>query len=571
MANKTIKDIVIENADALKAMTTHTELREWAISQGFNNRSAFPKFKLALNEIGLDYDVIKTGIKKQKSEELKAKINYELTLYSDAKASAGRYGITDKDGNVVWYGRFFENDNASEQSSAELEAAKKAVWFASKVKEALNEPAIKLTLYVDAEWLTYQDHSGQKGYALTTLASKYDIQLEVLWISGKKNPADKWTVASGFKKWQDNDLKSLADYIKDIDIPESDNELEIKEQDEDKTPSDVIENNTNNNMENNINESKDNTNAIAEIHKLFEGKIKPSEYIKKQEQEKTEIEKETEAKKETINNESKETTEDKLSKSKQYEINIQIENIVNEKGDDRSKYTTEEIELIKKYSGHGGLGNFYGKNGIIETNIEYNQGFLYEFYTNDIIVKKMWALAYKYGYSPNNSSVLEPSCGIGRFLKYVPKGTTVWGYEFTNISSKIAKILYPFAKIYYDTFESMFLNAGRFTNMPKKYFDLVIGNPPYGSYVSKYSDIEKNNTFAKTWEQYFIMRGIDCLKSNGLLIYIIPSTFMNNNNSYNEFKEELSKKAVLLDAYRLPTKSFDFTEINTDIIVLQKI
>jgi len=250
MANKTIKDIVIENADALKAMTTHTELREWAISQGFNNRSAFPKFKLALNEIGLDYDVIKTGIKKQKSEELKAKINYELTLYSDAKASAGRYGITDKDGNVVWYGRFFENDNASEQSSAELEAAKKAVWFASKVKEALNEPAIKLTLYVDAEWLTYQDHSGQKGYALTTLASKYDIQLEVLWISGKKNPADKWTVASGFKKWQDNDLKSLADYIKDIDIPESDNELEIKEQDEDKTPSDVIENNTNNNMEN---------------------------------------------------------------------------------------------------------------------------------------------------------------------------------------------------------------------------------------------------------------------------------------------------------------------------------
>ncbi|MFA6569922.1 MAG: hypothetical protein WCT77_01660, partial [Bacteroidota bacterium] len=211
MAKKTIKDIVSENSEVLKAMQTHTELREWAIKQGFDNRSAFPKFKLALNDIGLDYDKIKTGIAKVKAEDLEKSIKYSLTLYSDAKASAGKFGITDKDGNVVWYGKFFDDDNASEQSRAELAAAKKAIWFASKVKESLGESSLMLNLLVDAEYLTYQTHSGQQGYALTQMANKYNIKLNVSWISGKSNPADEWTIASGFKKWQDNDFKSLVE------------------------------------------------------------------------------------------------------------------------------------------------------------------------------------------------------------------------------------------------------------------------------------------------------------------------------------------------------------------------
>ena len=211
----TIKDKVIENSELLKSMKTHTELRQWAIQQGFDNRVAFPKFKLALNEIGLDYDKIKTGIYKTKSEELEKSINYSLTLYSDAKASAGRFAICDKDGNVVWYGRFFETDDADEQSRAELSAAKKAVWFASKVMEYIGQKSLMLNLYVDAEWLTYQEHSGQKGYILTQMARKYNIKLDVSWISGKENPADEWTIASGFKKWSDNDFKSLVEKTKE--------------------------------------------------------------------------------------------------------------------------------------------------------------------------------------------------------------------------------------------------------------------------------------------------------------------------------------------------------------------
>ena len=209
-AKKTIKDIVVDNSELLKGMKTHTDLRNWAIKQGFDNRSAFPKFKTALNEIGLDYDGIKTGINKSSTEKLENEITHSVTMYCDAKASAGRFGITDEDGNVLWHGRFFEDDDAEEQSRAELSAAKKAVWLASKVKESIGAKAIEFNLIIDAQWLTYQTHGGQKGYALTVLARKYNIKLNVQWIPGKDNPADEWTIANGYKKWQDNDLKALA-------------------------------------------------------------------------------------------------------------------------------------------------------------------------------------------------------------------------------------------------------------------------------------------------------------------------------------------------------------------------
>jgi len=214
MKKQTIKEIVIENSDLLKTMKNHDELRNWAVQQGFDNRSAFPKFKLALNEIQLDYNYIKTGIISQSYEKLEESLTHSVTLYSDAKSSALKFGITDCNGNVLWYGRFFDDDNAGEQSRAELAAAKKAIWLANKIKESVNAKSIMLNLIIDAEWLTYQDHSGQKGYALTQLARKNNIKLNVEWISGKENHADKWTVAKGFKKWQDNDLKQLAIKIK---------------------------------------------------------------------------------------------------------------------------------------------------------------------------------------------------------------------------------------------------------------------------------------------------------------------------------------------------------------------
>jgi hypothetical protein len=228
---KTIKDKVIDAKEALLQMQTAKELRNWAISNGMDNRSAFPKFKDALLIIGIDYNNIRNEAKQAAQDELQAKITHHVTLYSDAKASQDRFAITDKDGNVLWYGRFFDNDTDynGEQSSGELAAAKKAVWLGSKIKEAVNAPAISMTLYVDAQWLTYQDKFKQKGSILSAMARKYDIDLSVEWIPGTENPADEWTVSQGFKKWSDNDLAALAEPIQQSELtPEPQKEPETE-------------------------------------------------------------------------------------------------------------------------------------------------------------------------------------------------------------------------------------------------------------------------------------------------------------------------------------------------------
>ena len=145
----------------------------------------------------------------------------KLILFSDAKASKERFAICDKNGNPIWHGRFFENerDFNGEQSSGELAAAKKAVWLASKVKEAIGEEDLFLELRVDAEWLTWanevgqEDDQGQGGKArvLGSQAKKFGIELEVVHIPGQENPADQFTTCTGFKKWSDNNLIDLVD------------------------------------------------------------------------------------------------------------------------------------------------------------------------------------------------------------------------------------------------------------------------------------------------------------------------------------------------------------------------
>lgn len=210
---KTIAERVHENQSALMAMQSHSELREWAKAQGMDNATSFSNFKKALAQIGIDYEGLRGQAHEAQAAEIEASCTHTITLFTDAKASACRYAICGADGQPLWHGRFFDNDNAGEQSQAELESAKKAVWLADKIRESVGSEACKLILKVDAQWLTYQDHAGQKGFVLSTLARKYGIVLEVVWIPGTENPADKYTVCSGYKKWQDNNLAALASKI----------------------------------------------------------------------------------------------------------------------------------------------------------------------------------------------------------------------------------------------------------------------------------------------------------------------------------------------------------------------
>jgi GNAT superfamily N-acetyltransferase len=249
----------------------------------------------------------------------------------------------------------------------------------------------------------------------------------------------------------------------------------------------------------------------------------------------------------------------------QFEINKAIEELISSTPSEQ--LTAEEKGFIGYFSGYGGLEK-YGATG---------KGLLYEYFTPSKIAKKMWALAYKHGFE--GGKVLEPSCGIGEFIKYAPEQELVTGYEINEISAKICKILYPKANIQSKYFETFFIKnnnsiRGDIKNLPK--FSLVIGNPPYGTMGGKYAGMgEKSYTKSNNYIDYFINRGLDLLEKDGLLIYIIGTEVAAGGTPFlmqqmNEAKRIISQKANLLDAYRLPNGLFDTTDVVTDIIVLQK-
>lgn len=255
----------------------------------------------------------------------------------------------------------------------------------------------------------------------------------------------------------------------------------------------------------------------------------------------------------------------------QYELNKSIEVFITEKGDSPSDYTSDEKNWIRKYSGYGGLDK-YGTTG---------KGGLFEYYTPKDVIEKMWALAYKYGY--NNGPVLEPSVATGEFLQFAKPETRVVGYEISQYSAQICKILYPNAEILRMPFEEHFIKNNwtmkdSLGSLEK--FDLVIGNPPYGDFsivASRYMTGmgEKDHTKAKNYVEYFIRRGLDLLNPKGLLIFIVGAQVKNGGTLFLDsgltpVKEYLQKNCELLDAYRLPDSIFERTGVTSEIIVLQK-
>lgn len=250
-----------------------------------------------------------------------------------------------------------------------------------------------------------------------------------------------------------------------------------------------------------------------------------------------------------------------MKKQSQYELNKEIETFIDKKDKEGSNFNEEEKNYIRQYTGSGGLI----KEGAAE------RGVLYEYYTPEIVVKKMWDMAYHFGY--DGGSLLEPSVGTGNFLKYSPKGASVYGYETNRHSFRIAQILYPQAIISNKSFETIFFagNIHLKDNFAHASYSLVIGNPPYGEFTGKYAGMgEKQWTGATEYDQYFMLRGLDLLKTGGLLVYLIPSSFISNKSKFNKVKEKIAAKADFVDLYRLPNRTFDTTDIGTDIIVLKK-
>lgn len=249
-----------------------------------------------------------------------------------------------------------------------------------------------------------------------------------------------------------------------------------------------------------------------------------------------------------------------------FELNKAIEEFIDQLSPGEM-ITPEQKVFISYYSGYGGLESF-GATG---------KGLLFEYFTPDEIVKRMWGLAYQHGYK--GGKILEPSCGSGAFLKYAPAETLITGYEINAYSYKICKLLFPQADIRHASFETLFIKnnstiRGRVDALDK--YQLVIGNPPYGDFGGKYAGMgEKSYTKATNYIDYFIFRGLDLLSKGGLLIMIIGTEVANGGKPWLQkpatgAKAEIMKKSDLLDAYRLPNGVFERTDVLSDIIVLQK-
>lgn len=212
------------------------------------------------------------------------------------------------------------------------------------------------------------------------------------------------------------------------------------------------------------------------------------------------------------------------------------------------------------------LAQYEGAGGIKEDNRTVS-GILNEFYTPNNLVEKVWQIVD--AYAPDAKTVLEPSAGVGKFANNRPNNEFTM-HELDETSARINKILHPEANVIQGAYQKQFFDAGERIHTPgqKSKYDVVIGNPPYGTYNDKYKGLGEGKEFDR-YEEYFISKGLDALKDDdSRLAFVVPSGFL--NSSKDKQKEIIASKGHLIDAYRLPEKTFPTTEVGTDIIILKK-
>lgn len=241
---------------------------------------------------------------------------------------------------------------------------------------------------------------------------------------------------------------------------------------------------------------------------------------------------------------------------------------------EQRKATREEQDILADYVGWGGIADVFDVNRSqwqeererIHTALtpeEYRsaeESVLNAHYTQPLIIKAMYQVLENMGFS--RGRILEPSCGIGNFFGLVPEnmdGSTLYGVELDRMSAKIAGYLYPEANIQNIGFER--------TKYPDGYFDVAIGNVPFGDY--RVND-PVYNSHGFLIHDYFFAKTLDKLRAGGVAAYITTKGTMDKEST--KVREFLFKKAELLGAIRLPNTAFKNagTKVTADILFLQK-
>ena len=235
----------------------------------------------------------------------------------------------------------------------------------------------------------------------------------------------------------------------------------------------------------------------------------------------------------------------------------------------------EEQEILSQYVGWGGLPDVFDEKKT-NWNEEYQElkgllsdeeyksarsSTLTSFYTPPIVIKAIYRTLQNMGVEQAN--ILEPSCGIGNFLGMLPEemqNSKLYGIELDSISGRIAKQLYQKADIKVEGYEKV--------DLPDSFFDVAIGNVPFGDFKLIDKRYDKNNFLI---HDYFFAKTLDKIRPNGVIAFITSKGTMDKANP--EVRKYIAQRAELLGAIRLPDNTFTKnagTKVTADIIFLQK-
>ncbi len=237
--------------------------------------------------------------------------------------------------------------------------------------------------------------------------------------------------------------------------------------------------------------------------------------------------------------------------------------------------TPEEQEILAQYVGWGGLPQAFDeldsswsnecyilKNLLDEQ--EYSQAresTLTAFYTPPIVIKSMYKALENMGLKTGN--ILEPSCGTGNFVGMLPDSLSeckLYGVELDSISGRIARQLYQKSSIAVQGYED--------TNLPNSFFDVAVGNVPFGDFKVLDKKYDKHKFLI---HDYFFAKTLDKVRPGGVVAFITSKGTLDKENP--SVRRYIAQRADLLGAIRLPNNTFKAnagTEVTSDIIFLQK-
>ena len=237
--------------------------------------------------------------------------------------------------------------------------------------------------------------------------------------------------------------------------------------------------------------------------------------------------------------------------------------------------TPEEQEILSQYVGWGGLADAFDPDkdswakeykelkGLLSED-EYaaaRASTLNAHYTSPTVIRAIYDTVEQMGFTTGN--ILEPSCGVGNFFGMLPEsmqGSRLYGVELDSITGRIARQLYPEATITVAGFE---------TTSQRDFYDLAVGNVPFGNY--KVNDKAYNN-LGFSIHNYFFAKALDQVRPGGVVAFVTSRFTMDAKDSST--RKYLAQRADLLGAVRLPSNAFKAnagTEAVSDILFLQKL